>query len=195
MNVLRAAVSGETVRFVQDGFNLDLTYIMPRLITMGYPASGVEKTYRNDINDVAAFLNSRHPDVYRVYNLSERRYDCSKVKCRVSECGFSADHPPPLQLLIDIVNDMMEWASKNPSNVIVVHCLDGQGCTGLVCTCYLLFTGHYGDIYKLHSERDVRQTANLSIRDFWNIRGRGVRFPSQALYIYYFIMLLRRLKR
>ncbi|KAG3032983.1 hypothetical protein PC119_g5456 [Phytophthora cactorum] len=195
MNALRAVVSGATVRFVQDGFNLDLTYITPRLIAMSYPASGIEKTYRNDINDVAAFLNSRYPSAYRVYNLSERSYDSSKFEGRVKDYGFPANHPPPLQLLIDIVNDMTEWATKNPRNVVVVHCLDGQGCTGVVCSCYLLLTGHYGSVLRLRSERDFRQLANFSIRDFWNTRGRGVRFPSQALYIYYFIKMLRQLGR
>jgi phosphatidylinositol-3,4,5-trisphosphate 3-phosphatase/dual-specificity protein phosphatase PTEN len=42
MKALRAAVSGSRVRFTQDGFDLDLTYITPKLIAMGYPASGVE---------------------------------------------------------------------------------------------------------------------------------------------------------
>ncbi|KAG3252827.1 hypothetical protein PI124_g2600 [Phytophthora idaei] len=99
---------------------------------MSYPASGIEKTYRNDINDVAAFLNSRYPSAYRVYNLSERSYDSSKFEGRVNDYGFPANHPPPLQLLIDIVNDMTEWATKNPRNVVVVHCLDGQGCTSVL---------------------------------------------------------------
>lgn len=52
MKTLRAVVSGSRVRYTQNGFDLDLTYITPNLIAMGYPASGVEKTYRNDINEV-----------------------------------------------------------------------------------------------------------------------------------------------
>ncbi|KAG2786612.1 hypothetical protein JG687_00009151 [Phytophthora cactorum] len=195
MKALRAAVSGSRVRFMQDGFDLDLTYITPKLIAMGYPASGVEKTYRNDINEVANFLNSRHPNAYRVYNLSERSYDYSKFEGRVSECGFPDHHPPPLQLLLDIMNDMIEWVAKSPKHVVVVHCLAGKGRTGVVCSCYLLLTGYYGSVFKLRKERELRELANSSIRDFWNARGQGVRFPSQALYIYYFIKVLRRLGR
>lgn len=52
MKALRAAVSGSRVRYMKDGFDLDLTYITDRLIAMGYPAAGVEKTYRNDITEV-----------------------------------------------------------------------------------------------------------------------------------------------
>ncbi|CAI5745712.1 unnamed protein product [Peronospora destructor] len=176
MKALRAAVSGSRVRFVRDGFDLDLTYITPKLIAMGYPASGVEKTYRNDINEVATFLNSRHPNAYRVYNLSERKYDYNKFEGRVCECGFPDHHPPPLQLLLDIMNDMIQWVAKSPKHVVVVHCL----------------AGYYGSVFELRKERELRELANSSIRDFWNARGQGVRFPSQALYIYYFIKVLRR---
>ncbi|KAI9912001.1 hypothetical protein PsorP6_008969 [Peronosclerospora sorghi] len=195
MKALRAAVSGSRVRFVQDGYDLDLTYISPKLIAMGYPASGVEKTYRNDINEVANLLNFRHPNAYRVYNLSERSYDYSKFEGRVRECGFPDHHPPPLQLLLDIMNDMIEWVAKSSKHVIVVHCLAGKGRTGVVCSCYLLLTGYYGSIFRLRKEQELRELANSSIRDFWKARGQGVRFPSQALYIYYFIKVLRRLGR
>lgn len=36
----------------------DLTYITDNVIAMGFPASGVEATYRNDIGHVAEMLNS-----------------------------------------------------------------------------------------------------------------------------------------
>ncbi|KAE8899316.1 hypothetical protein PF005_g6923 [Phytophthora fragariae] len=195
MNALRSAVSGSCERFVQDGFDLDLTYITPNLIAMGFPASGIEKTYRNSITDVSVFLNSRHPNSYRVYNLSERSYDYNKFEGRVAECGFPDHHPPPLQLLLDIVNDMLQWIFKSANNVVVVHCVDGKGRTGLVCSCYLLLTVHYGSIVRLRKERELREITNLSIRDFWNARGQGVSFPSQALYIYYFVKVIRRLGR
>ncbi|KAE9039143.1 hypothetical protein PR002_g5661 [Phytophthora rubi] len=195
MNALRSAVSGSCERFVQDGFDLDLTYITPNLIAMGFPASGIEKTYRNSITDVSVFLNSRHPNSYRVYNLSERSYDYNKFEGRVAECGFPDHHPPPLQLLLDIVNDMLQWIFKSANNVVVVHCVDGEGRTGLVCSCYLLLTVHCGSIVRLRKERELREITNLSIRDFWNARGQGVSFPSQALYIYYFVKVIRRLGR
>jgi hypothetical protein len=42
---------------------------------MSYPASGVESAYRNNIQSVAQFLNTKHKDQYLVFNLSERTYD------------------------------------------------------------------------------------------------------------------------
>ncbi|DBA00510.1 TPA: hypothetical protein N0F65_006414 [Lagenidium giganteum] len=195
MKALRAAVSGTRNRYNQGGYDLDLTYITPKLIAMGYPASGVEKTYRNDISEVASFLNAQHPNAYRVFNLSERKYDYSKFEGRVSECGFPDHHPPPLQVLLDIMNDMMAWTARSQNNVLVVHCMAGKGRTGVVCSCYLLLTGYYGDIFALKRERQLRERANHAIQDFWTARGQGVRYPSQAMYIYYFIKVLRRLGR
>lgn len=123
------------------------------------------------------------------------KYDYGKFENRVTECGFPDHHPPPLQILLDIMNDMLEWTARSSKHVVVVHCLAGKGRTGVVCSCYLLLVGFYGSIYKLRKETEIREIANRSIRDFWNARGQGVRFPSQALYIYYFIKVLRRLGR
>ncbi|TMW56165.1 hypothetical protein Poli38472_008813 [Pythium oligandrum] len=193
MKAIRAVVSGSRVRYTKDGYDLDLTYITSRLIAMGYPATGMEKTYRNDISEVATFLNSHHPKSYRVFNLSERKYDYTRFENRVSDCGFPDHHPPPLQLLFDIVNEMLAFTAQNPKNVVVVHCLAGKGRTGVVCSCFLLLTGVYGDIFKLDTDRELREIANFAIKDFWDARGQGVRYPSQALYIYYFIRVVRRL--
>ena len=55
----RALVSLKKRRFVADGFNLDLTYITPRIIAMGFPSEGAEGVYRNPMSEVAAFLEKR----------------------------------------------------------------------------------------------------------------------------------------
>ena len=43
MNMLRGLVSKQKVRFYQDGFDLDLSYISDKIIAMGFPAKGTEK--------------------------------------------------------------------------------------------------------------------------------------------------------
>jgi len=51
LNTVRTLVSQEKVRFVNDGFDLDLSYITNNIIAMGYPAEKrIEATYRNDIS-------------------------------------------------------------------------------------------------------------------------------------------------
>lgn len=67
----------------------DLTYITNRIIAMGFPADGSEAIYRNDMKDVQQFLNTRHKDHYKVYNLcSERKYQHEKFGGRVLEFPY-----------------------------------------------------------------------------------------------------------
>ena len=44
-NFFRELVSKEKIRFIDDDFNLDLSYITPRVIAMAYPAEGLESVY------------------------------------------------------------------------------------------------------------------------------------------------------
>ncbi len=59
---IRTFVSKKKNRHIQGSFNLDLSYITPRIIAMGYPSMGLESTYRNHGADVAAFLDQFHPE-------------------------------------------------------------------------------------------------------------------------------------
>jgi phosphatidylinositol-3,4,5-trisphosphate 3-phosphatase/dual-specificity protein phosphatase PTEN len=52
MNYIRTLVSGKKKRFIDRKFNLDLSYVTPRILAMAYPASGIETVYRNDIDSV-----------------------------------------------------------------------------------------------------------------------------------------------
>jgi len=49
---LRKLVSWEKRRFIQDGFDLDLSYITTNVIAMGFPSEGVESLYRNPMKEV-----------------------------------------------------------------------------------------------------------------------------------------------
>lgn len=56
MNFLRELVSQDKIRYIDEEYNLDLTYITPRVIAMAYPANGLESMFRNKIGDVSNFF-------------------------------------------------------------------------------------------------------------------------------------------
>ncbi|CAG2120719.1 unnamed protein product, partial [Medioppia subpectinata] len=74
---VRQKVSENKRRMRTSLFDLDLTYVTEQIIAMSFPSSGRMAFYRNNIKDVAAFLDKNHGlDSYKVYNLcAEKQYD------------------------------------------------------------------------------------------------------------------------
>ena len=54
----RALVSKSKLRFKDDGFDLDLTYITKNVIAMGFPSHGTEAAYRNPMTEVGRVYTS-----------------------------------------------------------------------------------------------------------------------------------------
>lgn len=108
---------------------------------MSFPASGFEKCYRNNINDVAAFLEERHKDSYLIFNLSCRRYDYKKFKNMVKEYEWQDHHSPAMNVLFEVCQEMYTFLSKNQDNIVIVNCNAGKGRTGTSISCFLMFSG------------------------------------------------------
>lgn len=89
---------------------------------MGFPAEGTEAVYRNAMADVQHFLNTRHPDHYRVYNLcSERKYTHDKFNHRVLEFPFDDHNPCNFEDVPFFCKDVADWLSAHEKNVAVIH--------------------------------------------------------------------------
>jgi phosphatidylinositol-3,4,5-trisphosphate 3-phosphatase and dual-specificity protein phosphatase PTEN len=75
IDFIRELVGGPKNRFRENGFNLDLTYISSRIIAMAFPASGIEKLYRNSIDTISELLEKYHNNKYITVNISGRKID------------------------------------------------------------------------------------------------------------------------
>lgn len=174
---IRGKVSKKKKRFQADGFNLDLAYITPNLIAMGYPSLKLEGVYRNPMDTMIKFLNQRHSGAYKIYNLcSERQYDPSYFEGRVARFPFDDHNACPFSLIHAFCLDVHDWLSQHPQNLAAVHCKAGKGRTGLMIACYMVFSGLYpkaADSLKYYAQQ---RTFNAS----------GVTIPSQIRYVYYY---------
>jgi hypothetical protein len=183
---IRTFVSKKKTRHIQGSFNLDLTYIHPRIIAMGYPSEGIESAYRNPAADVSAFLDRSHNGHYMVYNLCEdRHYSHNLFHGRVREFPFPDHTPPPMALIPEVCKDMQSYWDEDDRNVLVVHCKAGKGRTGVVISSFLIHSGLCAtatDAFHLYS---VKRTVN----------NKGVTIPSQIRYITYYeaYLLMKRL--
>lgn len=163
---LQRLISGPKARFVQDGVDLDLSYITDRLIIMAFPASGVATLWRNSRKVVRAFLDERHGEHWRVYNFcprGENEYDgeefygrgrsvvglqskamkthreLTEARCfLVSRYPFPDHHVPLLSLIPMVVTDLTAWFAEHPQNVAVIHCKAGKDRSGTLACCYLI---------------------------------------------------------
>jgi len=179
MNKVKHLVSKNKRRFKdkEHGFDLDLSYVTDRIIAMGFPSEAMESMYRNSLEEVRRFLEERHRDKYKIYNLcSERSYDISKFHSRVAVFPFDDHSPPQFGQILPFCRDVAQWLEEDPDHVAVVHCKAGKGRTGLMICAFLLYSG--------------QQTSAAAVLDYYGSKrtfdSSGVTLPSQRRYVDYF---------
>ncbi|GAB5366314.1 hypothetical protein AAMO2058_001133400 [Amorphochlora amoebiformis] len=161
LDIFRGLLSKQNKRFRKDDFDLDLSYITPRLIAMGH----------------------YHNGHFKVYNLcSERSYPASKFDgCLSSEYSFENHGCPEMQAILDFCLDVDEYLTKDAKNIAAVHCKVGKGRTGLMLACYLLYAEICPSAATALRLFSLNRTQDNST----------VTYPSQKRYVEYFEKYLR----
>ncbi|KAK1423343.1 hypothetical protein QVD17_18642 [Tagetes erecta] len=171
---IRRLVSQKRRRMLVGGYDLDMSYITPRILAMSFPAERMMAIYRNPMWQVKEVLEMRHRGHYKVYNLCiEEDYDPSHFNGLVERYPFDDNHVPHLPLVKEFCESVHSWLSSDPKNIVVIHCMAGKGRTGLMVSSYLVYSGMLAE-EALQVYADKRTTNNL-----------GVTIPSQRRYVGY----------
>ena len=171
-------------RFVEDSFDLDLTYLTPRIIVHGFPAAGVEHIYRNPRLEIKRFLDTRHRDHYMLFNFCcepGRGYDPETFHGRVQRYPFKDHCTPPLETMTAFANAAKLWLEEDDANVCSMHCKAGKGRAGLMSCVLLVRTGSCPSAIAAMDKYDETRTHN----------GRGLTVTSQRKFVLFYEMLWR----
>ena len=178
-NILKTLVSKKKRRIQNDSFDLDMCYITKRVIGMGFPATGLESFYRNNLTDIKCYLDRYHGE-YKIYNLCiEKNRICPKDLWEDRKVGlfpFNDHSPCPTKIILDFCVDLCLYLTANRTGVAAIHCKAGKGRTGVMIVSYLVFAGLFPNTDEALIHYSKQRTLN----------NKGVTIPSQIRYIKYF---------
>nr|AAI33086.1 Zgc:158345 protein [Danio rerio] len=160
---------------MEDGYELDLTYVTERIIAVSFPQDCFEETYLRNLRDVTRMLKSKHADNYLIINLSERKQELTRMNPKTLDTGWPDLHAPPLDKICTICKAVENWLNADPLHVVVIHCRGGKGRIGVVISSFVHFT-------------DVSASADqaldrFAMRKFYDDKVSAVMTPSQKRYV------------
>jgi hypothetical protein len=102
---------------------LDLTYLTPRVIAMGFPSTPDTRIRsRNDAQAVSTVLRESHGSGHvMVWNLSDEAYDYALFDNQVVEVCCEGSPAPPLGLMVKVCSGIESWLAADPSNVAAIR--------------------------------------------------------------------------
>ncbi|XP_073705058.1 tensin-3-like [Garra rufa] len=167
---------------MEEGYELDLTYVTERIIAVSFPQDCFEETYLRNLRDVTRMLKSKHADNYLVINLSERKQELTKMNPKTLDTGWPDFHAPPLDKICTICKAVENWLNADPLHVVVIHCRGGKGRIGVVISSFVHFT-------------DVSASADqaldrFAMRKFYDDKVSALMTPSQKRYVWILNSLL-----
>ncbi|NWV84893.1 TENS3 protein, partial [Dasyornis broadbenti] len=167
---------------MEEGYELDLTYITERIIAVSFPAGCSEETYLHNLQDVTRMLKSKHGENYLVLNLSEKRYDLAKLNPKIMDVGWPDLHAPLLDKVCTICKAMESWLDNDPQHVVVIHCRGGKGRIGVVISSYMHFTN-------VSASAD-QALDRFAMKKFFDDKVSALMQPSQRRYVQFLSGLL-----
>ncbi|XP_069317627.1 tensin-3 isoform X1 [Eulemur rufifrons] len=167
---------------MEEGHELDLTYITERIIAVSFPAGCSEESYLRNLQEVTRMLKSKHGDNYLVLNLSEKRYDLTKLNPKIMDVGWPELHAPPLDKMCTICKAQESWLNSDPQHVVVIHCRGGKGRIGVVISSYMHFTN-------VSASAD-QALDRFAMKKFYDDKVSALMQPSQKRYVQFLSGLL-----
>ncbi|XP_035984356.1 tensin isoform X3 [Fundulus heteroclitus] len=170
------------IEAMEESYEVDLVYITERIISLSFPAGAEERSYINNLKEVAAMLRSKHGEHYLVLNLSEQRNDLTKLNHKVLEFGWPDHHAPALDKICSMCKAIDTWLGGDQRNVVLLHNKGNRGRTGVVVAAYM----HYSNI----SASADQALDRFAMRRFYEDKALPMGQPSQRRYVQYFNGLL-----
>ncbi|KAK7750863.1 Telomerase protein component 1 [Diatrype stigma] len=126
-SLLRQIVAGPRARHPEAG--LDLCYVTDNIIVTSGPSQTYpQRAYRNPLDRVVAFLDSKHGANWAIWEFRAEGtgYPDELVYNRVQHYPWPDHHPPPFRLIPMIVAGMRNWLNGNDLN-LDLNADDGGG--------------------------------------------------------------------